>query len=192
MSAQRHLRPVETEPATEALIVFRINPQTGELGEKVGPLETFLAEAEAEYNALQGKFRSALAEITKLKSDREADARKHKYWSEAEALHDWWAIAVGRPGRSFGADEFYQVLPRLKEKRCGVIGVLQAIAGAAFDPGSKTTKSGRIERYDDWELINRSQGKQESFANRVPGDLDGHEWKRWLIAHIESQLTTKD
>lgn len=177
----RHLRPVPDEP--EPLMV--VNTETGE---QVGPLKRFRDEAEAEYNALFGKYRGALAEITRLKKDAEADARAHELWHEAEALHDWWAIACGHPGTTFTAENFYQVLPRLKEKTVGPIGVLKAICGAAFDPGKKQMKNLRWEIYDDWELIFRSQAKWRSFAARVPGDPDGHEWKRWLIARIEENL----
>lgn len=180
-SVQRHLQPVPDE--APPLVV--VNTETGE---QVGPLQNWIDEAEAEYNALQGKYRAALAEITKLKRDEEADARAHELWTEAEALHGWWAIACGHPGVTFRADAFYQVLPRLKERAIGPIGVLKAICGAAYDPGSKQMKNGRHEIFNDWELINRSQSKWRSFANRVPGDPDGHEWKRWLIAHIEAQL----
>lgn len=188
--AARHLQPVPDE--TPPLVVFKINPETGEIGEKVAPLQNFIDEAEAEYNALQGKYRGALAEITRLKRDADADARKHQLWAEAEALHGWWAIATGHPGRSFTADAFYQVLPRLKEKSVGPVGVLKAIAGAAFDPGTKQMKNGRTERYDDWELLNRSAAKQESFAGRAPVGNDDHVWKRWLVAHIEGQLAADD
>lgn len=177
----RHLKPVPDTP--EPLMV--VNTETGE---QVAPLEHFRQEAEAEYNALQGKFRAALAEITKLKRDEEADARAHELWAEAEALHGWWAIACNHPGVTFRADAFYQVLPRLKEASCGPIGVLKAITGAAYDPGSKQMKNGRFEFYNDWELINRSQSKNRSFANRVPGDPDGVEWRRWLVVHIEAQV----
>lgn len=178
--ARRHLQPVE-----EKLPIILVNTATGE---NVGTLAQVEAAHEAEYNALQGRYRSALGQITRLTRDAEVEARKHEFWAEAEALHTWWRLATGRCGRKFGADEFYQVLPRLKEKSCGLVGVLHAIAGAAFDPGSKKMKNGRTEIYDDWELVTRSQGKRESFANRAPGREGGEEWKRWLLDHIQAQL----
>jgi len=181
MSADRHLHPVPDDKPP--LIV--VNESTGE---RLGLLSEVEAEHEAEYNALQGKYRAALAQITRLTRDQEAEARKHALWAEAEALHEWWRLATGHPGRKFGADEFYQVLPRLKDKDCGPVGVLHAIAGAAFDPGTKRMKNGRMQRYDDWELITRSQDKVDSFRERAPVGADDHQWKRWLIAHIQSQL----
>jgi hypothetical protein len=177
----RHLAAVPDTP--EPLMV--VNTETGE---QIAPLEHYRQEAEAEYNALQGKFRAALAEITKLKRDAEADARAHELYAEAETLHSWWRLACGHPGVTFKADDFYVVLPRLKERDVGPIGVLKAICGAAFDPGTKAMKNGRLQVFNDWELINRSQSKWRSFAERVPGDPDGPEWRRWLVRHIESQF----
>lgn len=176
-----HLHAVEDD--APPLIV--VNASTGE---RMGSLTVVTDAAEAEYNALQGKYRAALAQITKLTKDSEAEARKHERWSEGEALHMWWRLATGRCGRKFGADEFYQALPRLKEREHGPIGVLQAIAGAAYDPGTKQMRNGKTERYDDWELICRSQAKLESFQARAPVGADDHHWKRWLVAHIEAQF----
>lgn len=176
----RHLRPVEDKPP-----IILVNSATGE---NVGTLAEVEAAHEAEYNALQHKYRAALADITRLKRDSEAEARRHQLWAEAEALHGWWAIATGHPGRKFGADEFYQVFPRLKEKAVGPIGVLKAIAGAAYDPGTKRLKNGRVERYDSFELVTRSRDKIDSFSQRVPGGPESEAWKRWLIERIESAL----
>jgi hypothetical protein len=178
MSTDRHLQPVPDESPN--LIVMN-----AETGEQLGALEAHVEEHEHVYRQLENKYKGALAKISKLERDDEAEARKHKRWAEAEALHEWWCLATGHEGRKFGADEFYQVLPRLKERSCGPIGVLHAIAGAAFDPGTKQMKNGRTERYDDWELVTRSPAKLESFRNRAPGKLDGHEWKNWLLDRIE-------
>jgi hypothetical protein len=177
----RHLQPVPDDKPP--LIV--VNTATGE---QVGTVAELEAEHEAEIAALQARYRAAVGQITKLTKDQEAEARKHELWAQAEGLHTWWRIATGRCGRKFGADEFYQVLPRLKDRECGVIGVLEAIAGAAFDPGTKQLRNGETERYDDWELVTRSPGKLDSFRKRAPRGADPHHWRRWLLAHIEAQL----
>lgn len=129
------------------------------------------------------------ARITRMERDEEAEARKHKLWAEAEAVHDWWALACGHPGVKFGAEEFHQVLPRLKERDVGLIGVLKAVAGAAFDPNTKRMKNGRMQRFDSFELIMRSRPKCDSFRERAPGRADGEEWKRWLVQRIEEALS---
>lgn len=79
--------------------------------------------------------------------------------------------------------------PRLKEKDIGPIGLLHAIAGAAFDANERPMANGRIERYDQIELICRERAKVLNFQNRAPGNPEGHEWKRWLLERVESALT---
>lgn len=125
--------------------------------------------------------------LTKLQNDSEAKAREHKLWTEAETVHDWWRIACDHPGTRFAAEDFYQALPRLNE--VGPVGILKAVAGAAYDPGEKRMKNGRTTKYDSFELINRSKTKLESFAERAPGKVDGQEWKVWLVNRIESRLS---
>lgn len=124
--------------------------------------------------------------LTKLQQDKEAAAREHKLWTEASTVHDWWRVACDHPGVSFGAEDFYQALPRLNEM--SPVELLKAVAGAAYDPGSRKMRNGRTENYNSWELINRSKAKHESFAARAPGKPDGHEWKVWLVNRIESRL----
>lgn len=175
--ARRHLKPVE-EPTPIALV----NTATGE---QVGTLADVQAAHEAEYNALQGKYRAALADITRLKKDGEAEARRHELWAMAETAHTWWRLACWHPGVRFGAEAFYEALPRLKEPG-GLLALLQAIAGAAFDPGTKRMKNGRMKRFDDWELICRSPGKRADFAERVPGGGESEAWKAWLVQRIQS------
>lgn len=135
------------------------------------------------------QLRIANARITRMERDAEHQARRHKLWDEAEAAHNWWALACGHEGVKFGAEEFGYIVPRLKEKDVGIVGVLQAIAGAAFDPGTKTRKNGTLERFDSLELVCRNRLKFNSFQERAPGwPTDKHKWKRWLIEHIESTL----
>jgi hypothetical protein len=137
----------------------------------------------------ENQLRTANAKITRLETSDEEKARQHKRWDEAEAAFTWWALATGHEGVAFEAEEFGYVVPRLKEKSVGLIGVLQAIAGAAFDPGSRPRKNGTTEVYDDFELINRSKKHARSFRERAPGwPVSEHKWKAWLIDRIESQF----
>lgn len=126
--------------------------------------------------------------LTRLERNKEDEDRGHKRWPEAEQIHTWWRLATAHFNASFGVEDFRQMLPRLKEKDMGPIGLLQAIAGAAYDPSERPMPSGRIEKYDSMELITRSRAKTENFQERVPGDPEGHEWKRWLYNRIESNL----
>lgn len=164
-----------------------VDTQTGEIQETdVCP---HCREREDTLTALEGKYRAALAAITKLRRDEDAEARADKRWFELETAHDWWRIACNHPGVSFDAEAFKQALPRLKEPD-GFYGLLKAIAGAAFDAGSKTARNGRQIRFNDWELITRSNAKLRSFQERVPmrrGNPDF--WKIWLVAEIERNLS---
>lgn len=138
---------------------------------------------------LERQIRTLSGRLTRLQRDEESESKKHKLWDEAAALHDWWAIATGHFRADFGLDDFKDMLPRLKEKKFGPIGVLQGIAGAAHAPQQKELPNGRFERYDSLELVCRSPKKLEAFQNRAPGELEGNEWKRWLIDRIESNLS---
>jgi hypothetical protein len=123
----------------------------------------------------------------RLEADPEAKARAHKLWSEAECAHTWWRLACYRPDTAFEAAEFAQAKPRLME-RDGLENLLKAIAGAAYDPGTKRMKNGDLMVYDDFELICRSKPKLQGFQKRVYGSERTEKWKGWLIARIESNL----
>ena len=144
---------------------------------------------------LEKDMRILKGRLTRLERDKEAEDRRHKLWDEAEALHTWWLLATGHFRAEFGVDDFRYMLPRLKEKRFGPIGVLHGIAGAAMHPQEKPLRNGRVERFDSIELICRSAAHLERFQDRAPGDPEdpnGGEWKRYLIAVIESNLTDKE
>lgn len=126
--------------------------------------------------------------LTRLERNKEADDRSNKLWPEAEQLYAWWMLATGHFRSQFSIEDFRHMRPRLKEKDIGPIGMLQAIAGAAHEPSERPMASGRIERYDSIELICRERDRTLNFQERVPGDPEGHEWKRWLLNRIESNL----
>jgi len=176
MNAQRKLHLVTSE--TPRLMVIDM-----ETGEHIGPLDDYLATYENDIRRLK-------ARLTSLNADKEAEARKHKLWDEAQTAHEWWRLACWHPGVKFGAEEFHHALPRLKE-RGGLMRLLKAIAGAAYDPNTKRMKNGNIMAYDDWELICRSKAKAENFGLRVYGGADSEKWKGWLVQRIESNLQGK-
>lgn len=168
MSAVPHLRSVD--------------PETGEVHEHCPQCKA----KQDTLDTLTHKYHAACAEITRLKRDPQAEAEKHQLYGEAEAVHIWWRLATWHPATKFEHVEFYQALPRLKER--GPVELLKAVAGAAFDPGSRTLKNGEVETYDDWELICRSKTKCDSFSRRVYGSPRTEKWKRWLLDRIEGQF----
>jgi hypothetical protein len=125
--------------------------------------------------------------LTQLQKDKEAEGREHKLWPEAEALHTWWALATGHEGCSFEAEELYQAVPRLKEHTA--IGILQGIAGIAYDPNERTIKNGGSEKYDSWELLMKSGPRLKRYQERAPGwPVKPNQWKHWLLDRIESRF----
>ncbi len=169
-----------TEPARHLRPVQSFDSSTGEVCAHCEELERTLT-------VFQNKYRAALSEIGRLKADPEAVARKHQLWDEAEGVHHWWRLACWHPATRFAADEFYLALPRLKER--GPVELLKAVAGAAYEPGSRVLKNGDTMRYDQWELICRSKAKCDGFAQRVFGGAERERWKRWLIERVESNLS---
>ena len=132
-------------------------------------------------------LRHLKAKLTRLQQDQERVAREHKLWAEAQTVHDWWKLATGHFGVTFTAEDFQQALPRLKE--VGPVGLLKAVAGAAYDPSTTRMKNGGLEAFCGWGPVCRITAKYRSFTERVPGgEEDDVTWRRWLIDRIESNL----
>jgi hypothetical protein len=132
------------------------------------------------------------AKVSRLEGRKRQADEESKRWAEAEQVFTWWALATGHEGSDFNHDRFNQIAPRLKERKFGPVGILKGIAGAAFDAGERPMPNGRVERYDDIELVCRASHKLENFQERVPGGPDSETWKRWLLDRIESNLTNKE
>lgn len=144
-------------------------------------------EAERTLVQYEKDLRILKAKITKLERDTEAECRNDPLWPEAECLHTWWMLATGHFKAQFDPEDFLVAQRHLK--RVGLVGCLEAVCGAAFNPGTDELKNGRVKRFDDFELIFRSKAKMESFAERVPGEEgDDLTWRRWLVQRIETHL----
>ena len=148
------------------------------------------SEREDAFETLQRKLVGALAEIGRLKRDPEAEARKHELWHQAECAHEWWRLCTGHFRAQFAAEEFYAVLPRLKE-RDGLLRVLKGICALVFDPNEAPMKNGRMKRYDGWHLVACSRAKLDERCERAPGKSADDEatWRIWLVRRIEANLT---
>jgi len=135
---------------------------------------------------LEKENRLHKAKITKLERDIEVDARKDPLWDEAECLHTWWRLACWYPKTQFAADDFYLAKPHLK--RAGLVGCLEAVCGAAYDPWVSVQKNGREKRHNGWKKLWEDKPTMESFAERAPGKEGSGEWKLWLLNQIESRF----
>lgn len=167
-----------------------VDPATGDFEDYAGCPDC--ADKNDAIQQYEKQIRILNSRITRLERGAEEKDRKHKLWPEAEQVYAWWALATGHFRSQFSVEDFRHMRPRLKEKDIGPIGLLQAVAGAAHEPSQRPMSSGRIERYDSIELICRERDRTLNFQNRVPGDPEGHEWKRWLIDRIESNLQGKE
>jgi hypothetical protein len=164
------------------------DPTTGEVGcmhhmECEQCKERMYAQAE-----LEKKYTGSLAVIGKLKEDEEKKARLHRLWDEGLCSYEWWKLACWHPNSTFKAQDFLGVRPRLEERAIGLHGVLQAIAGAAFDPMEVRMKNGHLKKHDSFELLTRSEEKTRDFMERVPGGDERDEWKAWLVNLIEERF----
>lgn len=167
-----------TKKAPDARAVL-VDLETGEQIEEC----PHCRELEAQITMAERDLRRYRARLTKLERDAERDARAHKLWAQAEAAHNWWAIACDHPGVTFEAEEFNYLLPHLKARDRGLYVVLQAIAGAAYDPACKPQRNGKTKRFNDLELITRTKKHLHDFAGRAPEN-----WKRYLVSTIEGKL----
>lgn len=150
-----------SEPAP---VLRLINAETGELVEEhpgcpnCQRLEDQLDGAEREVRAWRARYADAMR-------DKEAEAKKHPLYSQAEKLFGEWKRLTGHTRSKWTPDRFEKARPFLKSD--GYDLCLLAIQGAAFDPYTKARSNGTIKRFDDWELVWRDRGKFEEFCNRA-------------------------
>lgn len=121
-------------------------------------LRTLLKRAE---DRLQG----ADLEIARLKADEDEKARDNPYRGQADVMVACWKAACKRR-RDPSAEELLKACARLKKR--GLVQCLRAVAGAAFDPTKRERRNGTVERFDDFELIVRSDAKLQGFIDRAP------------------------
>lgn len=130
--------------------------------------------------ALETEKRGWRTRYQNLKRDKDAEARNHKLFPQAQEVFDYWRKATSKrvgadgekiPRRSkFTPARFRQVEPFLREY--GVEACLLAIDGAAFDPYITQHKNGTKNVHDDFGLIFRESEpeKFERFCNKAPLD----------------------
>lgn len=139
------------------------NLKTGEISRCEG-----CAEAAHMIAGLESTIRSQAATLSKLRLDKERDARNHPRWHEVRLVHEYWQRHCGHPRSKFNAERFWLMLPFFEED--GPELMQRAIDGAAYDPFVTKRKNNTVKRFDDVELIFRNRGKFEEFANRAPRD----------------------
>lgn len=140
-----------------------VDPDTGEFTEAACK---HCAAKDDEFNELMRKFRSQSRELAELRRDRDAEARAHEAWPTLIALFNYWREQTGHERSKWTAERFWCALPLWKKYGTG--NVAAAIAGLAYEPNQKPLKNGKMEVYDDWELLFRDTGKFERYMRRRP------------------------
>lgn len=128
-------------------------------------LLSLLQDAKTAERKLEDELRGKRLKIAKLEKDREREALEAPERERVDVLHRCWQKACKRR-RALGYDD--RELGNRSVKTLGFSKCLTAIAGAAHDPGTRRLRNGRLERFDDWELVFRNYGKTKDFARRAP------------------------
>lgn len=138
----------------------------------------------------EDRLKGADLEIARLRADEDRKAADDPHRGQADVLVACWKAACRRR-RDPSADELLRACARLKKR--GLTACLTAVAGAAFDPTKRERRNGTVERFDDFELIFRSDAKLQSFIDRAPkgwtptaakvaalSGIDVEQIERWL------------
>lgn len=113
----------------------------------------------------EDRLQGADLEIARLKADEDRKAADNPYRRHVDILIACWRKACNRK-REPSAEEILKACARVKKR--GLVACLTAIAGAAYDPTKKERRNGTVERFDDFELIFRSDAKMAGFIARAP------------------------
>lgn len=123
-------------------------------------------ESQAVVEELTKKYKGLLLENRTLKRNKVAELLDAPERPQADLLHAVWKVACKRR-RDLDLRDYERMNAMVRKHGLGKC--LQAVAGAAFDPGlSPPRRNGTRKRYDDLELIFRETAKVEDFAERVP------------------------
>lgn len=147
MSAERHLRVVDTETGTfEEFDRIEEHPYVTELMRELARMRKIVAD---------------------LRRDKAAEARDHKLWPQAFTLFKEWQIASGHlkskwPGPQ--GQRFWLVAPYLEAD--GFVVCRWAVWGVAYMPNTRELPDGSVEVYDDFELAFRTRSHFERYARR--------------------------
>lgn len=157
------------EPARH-LRVVHVDEETGERIDKCPGC----VQHETHVSMLERDLAGKRLRIAQLEADRDAEARKHKWWPRAVRLFDIWREASSHLRCEWNAERFWMAVPSLKKFED--YWIERAIAGLVYQPFSKTMRNGKEERYDLWENLFTKNGRVttanvERYANRAPADF---------------------
>lgn len=150
------------------LVEHGVCPTDGERAmELLATIGSFMRELIDSRERAENRVRGLDAKISALTRDKEAEVLRDPLRPQVEAVHACWKKACKRR-RGLDASDHEGIARTIKNRGLGY--ALKAVAGAMFDPFTRELKNGKVERYDDLELIFRNSGKVADFAGRAPKD----------------------
>jgi hypothetical protein len=157
-----------------------IPPDAPSYGEALRMIEALETEKRMMERDLSGK-RLAIA---RLEADREAAALASPYRRQVDVVHAVWKVACRRR-RDLDFMDRENIERVLRHRKMGFTYALTCVAGAMLDPATKELRNGRVQRFDDLELIFRNLGKARSFHERAPVGWEPDPEKIAKIADVD-------
>jgi hypothetical protein len=172
---------VSAEPAPLRRLVA-VDSDTGEaVSAEVAALQARLASAEETIKDLEKDLRVKRAQLTKRNKDLIKERLEYGRRDDVKRIHSYWQRKLGN-SKALTADRFDAVKGMLEERRYEIVDgkakkipafrwpedFKLAVDGAAFDPMTKPMRNGKVQKFDDLELIFRDGSHMQSFIDRAP------------------------
>ena len=119
-----------------------------------------------QYEELDRKWQAALRQISRLRNDRQREAKTHPRLREINEVIDLWKELCNHRNAETSPDRVLMVAPFLEKH--GLEMCKRAVRGRAFDHYVTTRKNGTKKRHDGLDLIFRDADHFEESANRAP------------------------
>jgi hypothetical protein len=164
----RRLAPVDLDTGEV------VHPEIARLQEEIHYLKQALEGANADLVTKR-------AQITRLKKDKAEERTKYHRRADVVRIHKYWQRRLGNK-QGLTADRFDAIKGQLEETELRIVegkaekvpvwefpeDFKKAIDGAWFDPHTKPMRNGRIQKFNDLELIFRDGSHMRSFTERAP------------------------
>jgi hypothetical protein len=146
-----------------------VDPATGEVSDTapqtLGQALELIDYLGRQLDGAQTEIRSWRTRYSKLKEDKDAEAREDPLWDRAVALFLEWRIATGKIRSQWTSDRFW-LCRRFLDCPDGFRRCRYAVWGIAAAPNRKMLWSGYYETYQDWELVFRNAATFERYVRR--------------------------
>ncbi len=135
-----------------------VDPTTGEITEECPTCKEWAR-----------KYHGAMAQLGRLRADKEAEAQQHDLWPQALRLFEWWKFATGHKKSRWTADRFWTVERFLREE--GYADCVKALQGLFrsdwhMKRGKYTDREGSV--FDEFERVFGTQAEFEKWRDAIP------------------------